>query len=266
MLDVEKILAYSGGDMPPLEVFDVIDSTNRYAKDLLVAGETVKDGTLFLANQQTAGHGRQGHSFYSPANTGLYVTLVRTCPLPAKYVGKLTLAAGVSTLEAIETVTSKHCGIKWVNDLYLDGKKVAGILAEASGWNAETNSPAAVVIGIGINCSTESWPEDIKEKAGALSDTGIDREKLAAELWRRMLHWTNALVNDDYDVVSLMMELYKTNCFVLGKDVSFELNGSTYEATALDIADNGNLIIRTHEASPQTLSLDSGEIHLKRYQ
>lgn len=116
-------------------VFDDIDSTNDEAKRMLEQ-ETVDDGMYLIANHQTAGRGRQGHSFYSPADTGLYVSMVRTDHdvLHPATLSKLTLAAAVATAEAIEEAVGVSPKIKWVNDLYYRDRKVCGILTESVGW------------------------------------------------------------------------------------------------------------------------------------
>ena len=152
-------------------VFDDIDSTNDEAKRMLEQ-ETVDDGMYLIANHQTAGRGRQGHSFYSPADTGLYVSMVRTDHdvLHPATLSKLTLAAAVATAEAIEEAVGVSPKIKWVNDLYYRDRKVCGILTESVGWLDDR--PRAVVIGIGINCSTTLFPEDL------MSPTHLEPSKL----------------------------------------------------------------------------------------
>ena len=127
-------------------VFDEIDSTNDEAKRLLEE-ENVDDGTYLIANHQTAGRGRQGHSFYSPADTGLYVSMIRTDHdvLHPVTLSKLTLAAAVATAEAIEEAVGVSPQIKWVNDLYYRDRKVCGILTESVGWLDDRPRAVAVL-------------------------------------------------------------------------------------------------------------------------
>lgn len=246
-----------------LLVFDEIDSTNLEARRMLEAGSAA-DGTVLIANRQTDGRGRQGHSFYSPADTGLYISMIRTDPevLSPETLGKMTLAAAVATAEAIEETAGVAPKIKWVNDLYYNDRKVCGILTESVGW--QEGRPGAAIIGIGINCSTEDFPEDIRETAGSLTTGGIDfidRNKLAVALRSRLLFWTERLSDD------ALLKEYRARDFLSGKEVSFVRNGNTYRGRAVGIDDDGKLLVELESAlipksRDQILALDSGEVHL----
>ena len=250
-----------------VRVYPVIDSTNEEARRLLSAGEA-EDGMLLVANHQTAGKGRQGHSFYSPADTGLYLTLIRTDPevLDPAWLSRLTLAAAVAASEAIEQCTATRPLIKWVNDLYLGGKKVTGILTESVGWAGDR--PEAVLIGIGINCSTVHFPEDLLETAGSLlagsdenSDETLDRTRLAACVWERLTDRTEHLMEEE------LLEAYRARSLLTGKRVRFTRNGLSYTGIAKDIDEHGRLLVELTSAiipksEDQLLALDSGEVHL----
>lgn len=250
-----------------VRVYPVIDSTNDEARRLLNAGEA-EDGMLLVANHQTAGKGRQGHSFYSPADTGLYLTLIRTAPevLDPNHLSRLTLAAAVAASEAIEQCTATRPRIKWVNDLYLDGKKVAGILTESVGWTGDR--PEAVIIGIGINCSTVYFPEDLLDTAGSLlagtdtnTEDSLDRNRLAAGIWEHLSERTDRLADDS------LLEEYRSRSLLTGKKVRFRRNGLSYTGIAKDIDEHGRLLVELTSAiipksETQLLALDSGEVHL----
>ena len=219
-------------------VFDEIDSTNDEAKRLLEE-ENVDDGTYLIANHQTAGRGRQGHSFYSPADTGLYVSMIRTDHdvLHPVTLSKLTLAAAV----------------------------VCGILTESVGWLDDR--PRAVVIGIGINCSTTLFPEDLMETAGALT-TGdidyVDRNRLAVALRSRLLYWTEHLADP------LLLKEYRNRSYLTGKEIMFERDHTRYRGIVRDIDDAGRLLVELTsaiipESRDQLLALDSGEVTLVEY-
>ena len=172
-------------------VFDEIDSTNDEAKRMLEKDDAA-DGTCLIANHQSAGRGRQGHSFYSPADTGLYVSMVRTDRevLHPATLSKLTLAAAVATAEAIEEAVGVSPQIKWVNDLYLNGRKVAGILAE--GVLSPDGILTAVVLGIGINVSHtpsdfEGEVRDIAASLQMVTGKPVSRAALAAALLERQI-------------------------------------------------------------------------------
>ena len=247
-------------------VFDEIDSTNDEAKRLLEE-ENVDDGTYLIANRQTAGRGRQGHSFYSPADTGLYVSMIRTDHdvLHPVTLSKLTLAAAVATAEAIEEAVGVSPQIKWVNDLYYRDRKVCGILTESVGWLDDR--PRAVVIGIGINCSTTLFPEDLMETAGALT-TGdidyVDRNRLAVALRSRLLYWTEHLADP------LLLKEYRNRSYLTGKEIMFERDHTRYRGIVRDIDDAGRLLVELTsaiipESRDQLLALDSGEVTLVEY-
>lgn len=249
-----------------VSVFDEIDSTNDEAKRLLQS-EDVEDGLYLIANAQTAGRGRQGHSFYSPADTGLYVSMVRTDPevLHPATLSKMTLAAAVATAEAIEEAVGVSPNIKWVNDLYYRDRKVCGILTESVGWLDDR--PRAVVLGIGINCSTVLFPEDIMDTAGALT-TGdidfIDRNRLAVALRARLLYWTEHLPDP------LLLREYRNRSYLTGKEIMFERDHQRFRGIARDIDDKGRLLVELTsalipESEDQLVALDSGEVHLIDY-
>lgn len=247
-------------------VFDEIDSTNDEARRMMEKTD-VADGTYLIANHQTAGKGRQGHSFYSPADTGLYVSMVRTDQevLHPATLSKLTLAAAVATAEAIEEAVGVSPQIKWVNDLYYRDRKVCGILTESVGWLDDR--PRAVIIGIGINCSTALFPEELMETAGALT-TGdidyVDRNRLAVALRGRLLYWTEHLTDPD------LLKEYRARSFLTGKEIMFERDHARYRGIVRDIDDTGKLLVELTsaiipESKDQLVALDSGEVHLVEY-
>lgn len=146
-----------------LYTFDEITSTQDKLKDFFREG-TADFGDFVLAKKQTKGRGRLGRSFFSPPKTGIYLSVL----LPYEDTQMLTIRAGVAVLESIEQATGIKTNIKWVNDLYLNGKKIAGILAEAI--TDKEGVLSAVILGVGINVSypAEDFPQDIKETAGVL--------------------------------------------------------------------------------------------------
>lgn len=276
-LSIEAIDALLLPDLPLMEdvvdlhhkvrVYPEVDSTNSEARRLLEQGG-VEDGTYLIANRQTDGRGRQGHTFYSPADTGLYVSLIRTSEeiLAPETLPKMTLAAAVATAEAIEETVGVVPGIKWVNDLYYRGKKVCGILTETFGWTE--NRPDAVILGIGINCNTSLFPEELRETAGSLTTGGIDfldRNKLSVALLDRLLYWTEHLADP------ALMKEYRARDFLTGKEITFERNGASYRGLVKGIGDDGKLLVELTSAlvpksQEQLLALDSGEVRLVRWE
>jgi BirA family transcriptional regulator, biotin operon repressor / biotin---[acetyl-CoA-carboxylase] ligase len=143
--------------------YEELGSTQDKLKELFAEGE-VDFGDGVQAESQTAGRGRFGRKFYSPPKSGIYLSVL----LPFTNAELLTVGAAVAVLQSIEEVTGKRADVKWVNDVYLNGKKIAGILAEAV--VDKDGKPAAVILGVGINVvsPTGDFPEDIQNKAGVL--------------------------------------------------------------------------------------------------
>lgn len=236
-------------------VYDLIDSTNNAAK--LLAKNGAPHGAAVIARQQTAGRGRLGRSFFSPKGTGIYLTVVLRPALPAAQSLLLTAAAAVATARAIERITAVSPKIKWVNDLYIQGKKFCGILAE-SALTAD-GMLAYVVMGIGINLTTDSFPPELQEIATCLAAAGsgdwIDPNYLIAELFHQL-----DLVCDQLETREFMAE-YRSRSCVVGKMVQFMQGGETVTATAVDINRDGHLVVQTEDGAYQIIS--SGEISLK---
>lgn len=154
--------------------YDELGSTQDKMKELFAAGE-VQFGDGVQAETQTAGRGRFGRSFYSPPKSGIYLSVL----LPYVNDELLTVGAAVSALQSIEQITDQKADVKWVNDVYLNGKKIAGILAEAV--VDKDGKPAAVILGVGINIVSpiSDFPQDIQNKAGAL----ISQEDIIANAY-----------------------------------------------------------------------------------
>lgn len=230
--------------------YQTIDSTNNECKRFLANS---KQGVfLITADNQTAGRGRQGKSFYSPAGTGIYFSLVVRPKTALQNAVTATTAASVAVCRAIEKLTELKPKIKWVNDVYLNGKKVCGILTEAS-TNFETGAVDSVIIGIGINISTISFPEDV-EGAGSL-DVDINRSALVAQT-----------VNELLDIISSdcsgFIDYYRKHSMVIGEKIRFIKNSKEEFATAVAIDEHGGLEIELENGERTTLR--SGEITVRK--
>ena len=178
------------GEYPaPVYVHERLDSSNQTAKRLALAG--APHGTLVLAGQQSAGRGRMGRRFESPAGKGIYLSLVLRVPVPASKALGVTVGAAVAVARAVQKLCGIELGIKWVNDLYYNGKKVCGILTEA-GADLESGQLEWLVAGIGLNLTSrpEDWPEELRPIAGSLYPGGpapVSRAALAGEIARQLL-------------------------------------------------------------------------------
>ncbi len=243
----------TGTDMQVF-AFSEIDSTNNFVKKLITT-ERIDMPVLAVTGRQTAGRGRLGHSFFSPEG-GLYMTLSVVPKDEMLSMQKMTVAAAVAAVEAIREMTGITCGVKWVNDLYFQEKKLAGILCEAP--RRADGSLAGIVCGIGINVYQKEFPEELKEIAISLGDSEIDRNVLAANFVKRMLYWNEHLDSRE------LMDAYRAYSFLLGRRVSFVRDGKEEVGTASDIRDDGNLVITLDNG--EVVSLNSGEISLSSWE
>jgi BirA family biotin operon repressor/biotin-[acetyl-CoA-carboxylase] ligase len=237
-----------------IHVFGCLESTNKTAKEMAISG--AGHGTVIIADSQTAGKGRYGRSFYSPPKHGIYMSiLLHPARLCFSTPTLLTAFAAVSVCEAIEAVTDKTPLIKWVNDVFVDGKKVCGILTEAVA-DYESGNTQWIVAGIGINLSTPAFPDDLRHIAGSVLDAGtvpVTRNRLASEVINRFVGGCGGERE--------MLADYKRRLFMLGKPVMVAGVNESYEAVAVDIDGSGRLIVK--KGNGETLSLSSGEITIR---
>lgn len=241
----------------PIYYFETIDSTNKKAKELAIEGAS--HGTLVFANEQTAGKGRYGRSFESPKDTGIYMSLIlRPQELMFNDPTILTSYAAVVVSEAIESLTGKKVGIKWVNDLFLENKKVCGILTEAV-TNFENGQIEWIVLGIGINLSTsqEAFSEEVSLKAGSIlatSEKEINRNQLVAKIYEGLLQTQKELT------VLEVMEEYKARSIILNKRVLIQQGKKDLYVLIKDIDTAGQLIVQLDNGELKTFN--SGEIRV----
>lgn len=235
-----------------VSVFDCIDSTNNEAKRRLAGGGPGAE--LIVASQQTAGRGRMGRSFYSPAETGLYMSLALSCPGGFESAVSSTTAAAVAVVRAIERLTPLRPLIKWVNDIYLDGRKVCGILTEGV-TDFETGALTGIVVGIGINLHTEEFPADIGAVAASLGSSSPGRCVLAAAVADELADIIGAYPDRSY------LDFYRSRSLVIGRRITYTAGGVSADAEAVGIDDIGGLIVRKDNG--ETFALSSGEISLR---
>ncbi len=230
-----------------VKVFEEIDSTNleakRRAQDIT---DTIPQ--LILAEHQTAGRGRMGRQFYSPQSTGLYMSYTYTPKTEFSDSVTVTAAASVAVVRAIERLTDLAPKIKWVNDIYIDGKKVCGILTEAV-----TGKNVKIIVGIGVNITTENFPDEVKNIATALNKP-LDRSVLAAEIVAELQKLIAELPQRTF------IDEYRQKSCVLGHGVVFIKNGQERFGKAIDIDRDGGLIVETVDGA---VTLNTGEISLR---
>ncbi len=224
--------------------YETIPSTNAEAKRMILNG--ARDG-VFLAKQQTAGRGRLGRSFFS--ENGIFMSMIVPPDKISFDPGFLTSAAAVAVCRAV-TEKGFSVGIKWVNDLLLDGKKICGILAEAVSLGAET---LAYVVGIGVNIGETEFPEDIRDIASALP---LDEKEKNDLFFRILMHLESAFTEDKN---SLLIYL-KEHSTVLGKKIRY-YGVKEGEGMALGLDANGGLTVLTEEN--EKITLTGGEISVR---
>lgn len=229
--------------------FDQIDSTNSEAKRRAADGD---GGPLLLvARMQTAGRGRMGRSFSSPASSGIYFSLLYTPHSAMQDAVRITSATAVAVRRAIFACTGKKVGIKWVNDLHYQGKKVCGILCEST----VSDGGQRIIVGIGINLDGSALPEELKETAGGLDERPDKADALVAASVGELLE----MIRNPMEV-SWLKE-YREASVVLGKAVRWSRGEAMGEGIAADIDECGRLLVRGFDG--KTVLLDSGEISLR---
>ncbi len=235
----------------PVTVLNATDSTNTQAK--ILAMNKAAHGTILLAEEQTAGRGRYGKSFFSPRGAGLYMSIVLKPHTGIVEPQMITIATAVAVCRAIEKLTDKKPQIKWVNDIYLEGKKICGILSEAV-TDFESGSVESIVVGIGVDCTTDEAiiPEEFRGIIGSLGTKEVSRNRLAAEIATGVLDSFEKL-ND-----SEIIDEYRKRSFMFGREISFLRGNDKLFAKVAGISDSGSLLVRLD--SGEDIALNSGEV------
>ncbi len=228
-LDAKKISAILN-DKFRIEVFDCVPSTNDIAKELALSG--AKSGTTVVANSQTAGRGRRGRSFFSPSDSGVYFSVVLRPDCSGEKSVLVTTKTAVAVAETIDELTGKNTQIKWLNDLYLAGKKCVGILVEAI-FTGEGKLDA-VIVGIGINLTTASFPSEFSSRAGNIGK--VCKNTLVALI-------VDKLTANENDFTPKHLEKYREKCFIIGSLVSISRGDETFDAIVLGVDDDGKLVV-----------------------
>ena len=241
-------------------ILDETGSTNEELK--LLAKEGAPEFTAVCARSQTAGKGRRGRSFFSPKDAGVYLSILIRPDMGADFrAGDITCMAAVAVTGAVKNVTGIETGIKWVNDIYLNGKKVCGILAE-TGSNDPGGGIDFVVLGIGINLFLPEggYPDDIKDRAGSLLDTGKVDDVLKMRLADEIVSSFRAVYEaGDRSFV----DEYRKRCISTDTEVNVISGDIARKAYAYGIDDECRLLVRYEDGQEEALSY--GEISIRKY-
>lgn len=255
-LSEEKIRLALGKNrkISQIHVFKSIDSTNNEAKKMAMSGAL--DGTLVVSEEQTQGRGRRGKDFYSPANSGIYMSLVLRPKLSMEDITLITTGVSVAICRAIENLFPLKPQIKWINDIYIEDRKVCGILTEGV-TDFETGTIEAVILGIGVNFNTDNFPQDIQKKAGSLLSekiSKVSRNDLIAEIAKEVFRIMENIQDRTY------LNEYRERSWVIGNMVDVITPEETYRAKALDILESGALVVERENGKIENLI--SGEISI----
>lgn len=240
-----------------ITIFSELDSTNRYLKEQAEKGAL--PGTVVLAECQSAGRGRLGRSFFSPGEKGIYMSVLLCPEIELQKSVRITSMAAVAVARAVERVSGVSAQIKWVNDIFLNGKKVCGILTE-SGMEYGKGMLKYAVLGIGVNVGPMDFSEELKEIATSVSNESrktVSRNELAAEILNELAYWYPSLWDGSF------LDESRRRSILLGKEilvVDSLAEGGSYMARAVDLDDMGHLLIETNG---EQQVLNSGEVSIR---
>jgi BirA family biotin operon repressor/biotin-[acetyl-CoA-carboxylase] ligase len=238
-----------------IEIFDELDSTNSYLKKIVTKGE--KENKLVIALSQTGGRGRMGRSFYSPNGTGIYFSLLLHPEFSAEKSLFLTVMAAVSVAEAVMKYNKNDVKIKWINDVYIDGKKVCGILTEGAINKDKLLDYAVVGIGINVIAPENGFPDDIKDIATAIFPGNTEeniKEKIVADVVNRIFSMYNGTDND-------YIRRYKEYSYLTGKKINIISCDTSRPATVIDITDDCHLLVKNEKGEIEEIS--SGDVSVR---
>ncbi|TFH44789.1 bifunctional biotin--[acetyl-CoA-carboxylase] ligase/biotin operon repressor BirA [Streptococcus equinus] len=236
----------------PVTINEKSESTQLDAKNNM---EFDKQSHLYLAPSQEKAKGRFGRQFFASKQGGIYMSLHLKPNVPFEEIKPYTLMVASSVVKAISRLTGIETDIKWVNDIYYNGKKIAGILTEAIS-SVETGLITDVIIGVGINFYITDFPKAISQKAGSLfsSQPTITRNELITEIWKLFL----TIPEKD------LVKVYKEKSLVLNKQVTFSENDIEFSGLAIDITNQGHLLVKLDNGQEKLLR--SGEISLSSWE
>lgn len=257
ILSEQSLRACLGEEYRDVDIFTfkTSPSTNAEAMTRLMNGG-LTHGTLIVADEQTKGRGRMGKSFFSP-KSGIYMSVCLCKSIERMQdVMVITPAAAVAVRSAIAKLTGIDAKIKWVNDIYIDKKKVCGILTQAD-IDFESGKAGTFIVGIGINFVEQDFPDEIKQRACALfkGQPTITRFQLIGEIYRNLIKLTDDLTDRRF------MLSYKQHSLVMNREISYTYNGEDKSGKVIDIDGDGGLVVQENGGGIRNLTC--GEISIR---
>jgi BirA family biotin operon repressor/biotin-[acetyl-CoA-carboxylase] ligase len=224
--------------------FAELDSTNRHALEL--ARQGVPEGLVVVADHQTAGRGRLGRSWEASPGSSLLMSVLLRPPLAPERLHLTTVAVALAAADACDEVAGFRPALKWPNDLIVDDRKLGGILAEVP-------QPGAVVVGLGLNVTWSQPPEGLESTGVALNQvTGVDVDRelvfaaVLANLERRYRELRTAPGG--------LVAAYRRGCSTIGREVRVELPSSSFTGTAVEVNDDGHLVLHDRHGAPRVVA------------
>jgi BirA family transcriptional regulator, biotin operon repressor / biotin---[acetyl-CoA-carboxylase] ligase len=241
------------------EVWESIESTNSRALELAKSGAA--EGVIIAAREQTAGRGRQGRRWVSPPDSGLYISFLLRPEMARAKLPLISLATGVAVTDAITRVAGIQVGLKWVNDIVYSGRKLGGILAEMTPDAA--GAKPALVVGIGINLRLDpsDVPDEIRQRIDWLeriAGSPIDPNQLAAQLAWSLERIYQTFEQGNFEAI---LKEWKNHSVTLGQKIRSQSNNTSIEGEAIDLGDDGSLIVRLDDGT--TTHLHAGEVSIR---
>ena len=237
--------------------YEETKTTNDCIRTLALEGG--EEGTLAVAEKQTAGRGRRGKVWESPIGTGIWMSLLLRPQILPTEAPMLTLLGGLAIADAIEDETGLAAEIKWPNDILINGKKAVGILTE---MDCEMSQVNFVILGMGINVNTEAFPKELQDTATSLfleSGKSCSRKRLVQGIMKKVEQYYDTFL--EAGSFSPFLGVYRKRCMTLGKEVRV-VGKETYLAKALDVTPEGELMVQRLDNGKEEIVF-SGEVSIR---
>lgn len=239
-------------------IYDEVSSTNDVLKKYAIEG--AEDNTVIIANSQTKGKGRLGRSFFSPADTGIYFSILLRRNFSPDEAMFLTPAAAVCVANALGKYTQNKVEIKWVNDIYINDRKICGILSE-SAFNNDNTKTEFAIIGIGINLTKplQDFPAEISSKAGFLLDNSCVLDNIKTAVIADILNEFTSILN--VFTLNSIYDAYVSRSWLTSKTVIADTGSEIFEAEVVGVDKSMRLVLKKTDGS--IVAINCGEVNLK---